>query len=42
MLMGSGLIFEFINERTVAVRADALAQTTHDPGPGELFSVRQL
>jgi outer membrane receptor for ferric coprogen and ferric-rhodotorulic acid len=42
MLAGSGLIFEFINERTVAVRVDALAQTTRDPRPGPPFPVRQL
>ena len=28
MLEGSGLIFEFINERTIAVRPEALAQPT--------------
>jgi len=42
MLADSGLIFEFINERTVAVRADALAQSTGDPRSAQPFPVRQL
>jgi hypothetical protein len=42
MLAGSGLIFEFINERTVAVRVDALAQTARDPRPGHAGALRQL